>query len=93
MYFWYHLPFCILTLESSQAKIVNIYFSTRNLYILGENTSKYRSGISAVYVHATAFFLKFTQRVTLLLTVSDQEVTLERLISMLWIVQKLYVGA
>ena len=41
MYFWYYLQFFILTLKISQEKIVNIYFSTRNLYILGENTSKY----------------------------------------------------
>ena len=55
MYFWYYLQFCILTLKSSQAKVVNICFSTRNLYILGENTSKYRSRIILVYVHATGF--------------------------------------
>ena len=58
MYFWYNLQFCILTLKSSQAKIVNIYFSTRNLYILGENTSKYRGRIIVVYVHAIVFFSK-----------------------------------
>ena len=39
MHFWYYLQFCILTLKSLQAKIVNVYFSTRNLYILGENQS------------------------------------------------------
>ena len=55
MYFWYYLQFCILTLKSSQAKIVNIYFSTRNLYILGKNASKYRSRTIVVYVHATVF--------------------------------------
>ena len=44
-----------LTLKSLQAKIVNIYFSTRNLYILGENTSKYCSQIIVVNVHATFF--------------------------------------
>ena len=38
-------------------------------------------------------FLKFTQRVTILQTVSNQEVTLKRLISMMRIAQKLYVGA
>ena len=38
-------------------------------------------------------FSKFIQRVTALLTVSNQEVTLKRLISMLPIAQKLYVGA
>ena len=32
-------------LEKFVSKIVNIYFSTRNLYILGENTSKYCSRI------------------------------------------------
>ena len=56
MYFWYYLQFCILTLKISQAKIVNIYFSTRNLYISGENTSKYRNPIIVVYVHATVVF-------------------------------------
>ena len=37
-------------------------------------------------------FSKFIQRVTALLTVSNQEVTLKRLISMLRIARKLYVG-
>ena len=58
MYFWYYLQFFILTLKSSQEKIVNIYFSTRNLYILGENTSKYCSRIIVVHFHATVFFSK-----------------------------------
>ena len=40
-----------------------------------------------------AFILKFTQRVTILRTVSNQEVALKRLISMLPIAQKLYVWA
>ena len=84
--------FFILTLKSSQAKIVSIYFSTRNFYISAENTSTYCSPIIVVHVHATVFFLKFTQPVTILQTVSKQEVTLERLISMLWIAQKLFVG-
>ena len=56
MYFWYYLQFCILTLKSSQTKVVNIYFSTKNVYILGGNTSKYRIRIIVVYVHATVFF-------------------------------------
>ena len=55
MYFLHYLRFCILTLKSSQTKIVNIYFSTRNLYISGKNTSKHRSRIIVVYVHATGF--------------------------------------
>ena len=33
MYFWYYLQFFIFTMNSSQAKNVNIYFSTRNLSI------------------------------------------------------------
>ena len=45
MYFWYYLKFFVLTLKRSKAKIVNIYFSIRNLYILGENTSKYSDGL------------------------------------------------
>ena len=56
MYFWYNLQFFNLTLKSSLAKIVNINFSTRNLYILGENTSKYCSRIIVVHVHATLHF-------------------------------------
>ena len=56
MYFWYYLQFFILTLKSSHTKLVNIYFSTRNLYILGENTSKYCSRLILVYVHASVFF-------------------------------------
>ena len=39
------------------------------------------------------FFLKFTQRVTILQTESNQEVTIKRQICMLRIAQKLYVGA
>ena len=96
MYFSYYtyIHFCfILTLKSSQAKIVNIFFSTRNLYISDENTSKYCSPIIVVHVHGTGCFLKFIQRVTILQAVSNQERTLERLISILWIAQKLYVGA
>ena len=56
MYFWYYLQLYNLTLKTSQAKIENIYFSTRNLYILGENTSKYCSQIILVHVHAIVFF-------------------------------------
>ena len=33
-----------------------MYFSTRNLYILGENTSKYCSQIIVVHDHAIVFF-------------------------------------
>ena len=33
-----------------------MYFPTRNLYILGENTSKYCSRILVVHVHATGLF-------------------------------------
>ena len=40
-----------------------------------------------VHVHATVFFLKFTQCVAILKTVSNQEVTLKRLISVLPIAQ------
>ena len=41
MYFWYYLQFFNLTLKNSLAKIENMYFSNRNLYIFGENTPKY----------------------------------------------------
>ena len=52
MYFWYYLQFFNLTLKKSQAKIENLYFSTRNLYILGEHTSKYCSRIIVGHVLA-----------------------------------------
>ena len=60
---------------------------------MGENTCKYCSRIVIVHVHATVFFLKYTERVTILQTVSNQEVTLKTLKNMLRIAQKLYVGA
>ena len=53
MYFWYYFQFFILTLKSSSAKIINVYFSNRNLYI-----SKYRSRTIVLHVHATVFFSK-----------------------------------
>ena len=56
MHFWYYLQFFVLTLKSSYAKIVNIYFSTRKIVLLGKNTSKYCSRIIVVHVHATVFF-------------------------------------
>ena len=65
IYFWYYLQKFI-------SKNVNKYFSTRNVHS-GENTSKYCSRIIVVYIYATVFFLKFTQRVTILQTVSNQE--------------------
>ena len=43
-------------LEKVIRKIVNINFSTRNLYILGENISIYCSRIIVVHIHATVFF-------------------------------------
>ena len=58
MYFWYYSQFFILALKISQAKILNIYFSTIKLYILGKTTSKYCSPIYVVHVHATVFFSK-----------------------------------
>ena len=39
------------------------------------------------------FFLKYNKRVKILQTISHQEVTLKRLISMLPIAQNLYVGS
>ena len=94
MYFWYYLQFCILTLKNSQAKNVNIYFSTRSLYILGKNTSIYCSPIIVVYVHATGFFKVHPACHNIVYCKRNQNKKyLERLISMLWISQKLYVGA
>ena len=60
---------------------------------MGKNISIYCSRIIVVYVYSNVvvFFIKFSQRVTILQTVSNQEVTLKILISMLLIAQKLYV--
>ena len=66
MYFWYYLQFFILTLKSPQAKIIDIYFSTRKLYILGENTSKYCSRIIVVHVTATVCFFASSRKINLL---------------------------
>ena len=56
---WYGslvLGLCCWYVKSSQAKIVNIYFSTRSFYIFAKNMSKYCSRIIVVHVHATVFF-------------------------------------
>ena len=55
---WYYLQFLNLTLKNSKAKIENIFFSVRNLYILVENTSKYCSRIIVDHVHAIVVFSK-----------------------------------
>ena len=55
----------------------NIFFYQKFVH-LGKNTSIYCSRIIVVHVHATVFFLKFTQRVIILQTVSNQEVTLKK---------------
>ena len=86
-----YLQFFILTLKSSSAKTVNIYFSTRNLYILDENASKYCSQIIVVHVHATDFS-KDRPACHNIVKGKNQEVTLKRLLSMLRIAQKLYCG-
>ena len=44
-----------MNLPRSKRKIVN---NTRNTYVLGQNTSKYRSPIIVVHVYATVFFSK-----------------------------------
>ena len=78
-------------LEKFISKNCQYIFFYQKFVHLGEKTSKYRSRIIVVNVDATVF-LKFTQRVTILQTVSNQEVTLKRLINMLRVAQKLYVG-
>ena len=67
-YYVYLVLFTIFQfdLEKFTSKIENIYFSTRNLYIFGEITSKYCSRIIVAHVHAIVFFLKVIQRVTTL---------------------------
>ena len=78
-------------LETFISKICKYIFFYQNFVHLGENSSKYCSRIIVDHVHETVFS-EFTQRVTILQTVSNQEVTIKRLISMLRIVQKLYLG-
>ena len=80
-------------LEKFISKNCTYVFFDQKFVHLGQNTSIYCSSLIVFHVHATVFFLKFTQPVTILQTVSNQEVTLKRLISMLQIAQKLYVGA
>ena len=58
MYSWYYLHFFHFDLENFTSKNCEYIFSTRNLYILGENTSKYCSRIIVVHVHAIVFFSK-----------------------------------
>ena len=58
----------------------------------GRNTSKDCSRIIVVHVVATVFFLKFTQRATILQTVLNQEVTLKRLISILGLLKSCMLG-
>ena len=49
--------FTIFVYELFKVKLKNVN-NTRNTYILGQNTSKYRSPIIVVHVHATVFFSK-----------------------------------
>ena len=57
MYFWYCLQFFYFTLNTSQAKIENIYFFYQKFVHFGrKNTSKYCSRIIVVHVHAIVFF-------------------------------------
>ena len=83
----YFYIFFVWTFQGQNKEIVN---NTRNTIYLGQNTSKYCNCSSCSCKWSS---LKFTQRVTILRTVSNQEVTLKRLITMLPIAQNLYVGA
>ena len=55
-----------------------IFRLRRKSHSLLDDPRTYCSRITVVHVHATVFFLKFTQRVTILQTVSNQEVTLKK---------------
>ena len=91
MNFWYkntYLQFSLMNFSRSKWKIVN---NTRNTYI-------WVKILLYIVVRCSScsckwFSLKFTQCATVLYAVSNQEVTLKRLISILPIAQKLYVGA
>ena len=52
MFFRFNLQFDLEQFISKNCKHI---FSTRNMYILGENTSKCCSRITEVHVHATVF--------------------------------------
>ena len=70
--------FFYFALEKFISKNCKYIFFYQKFVHLGEYTSKYCSRIIVVHVHATVF-LKFTQRVTILQTVSNQEMTLKEL--------------
>ena len=56
---------CHFDLEMFISKNCKYIFFYLKFVHLGENTSKYCSRIIVVHVHATVFFLKYTQRVTI----------------------------
>ena len=76
-------------LEKFISKNCKYIFFYQKFVHFGENTSTYCSQIIVVQVHTTFF----SQRVTILQSILNQEVTLKRLISMLSYAQKLYVDA
>ena len=63
------------------------------MYILGENTSKYCSQIIVVHVHSTVFFSKVHPMFHNIANGIKPGSDYKRLISMLQIAQRLYVGA
>ena len=80
-------------LEKFVRKNCKYIFFYQKFVHLGKNASKYCSRKIVVLFHATVYFLQFTKRVTIFQTVSNQEVTLKRLISKLRIAQKMFDGA
>ena len=79
----YNFQFVLENVISKNCKYIFFY----KIFVhLGENTSEYCSQIIVVH-SCNLFFLKFTQRVTILQMISNMEVTLKRLISMLRIDQ------
>ena len=66
--FLYYLQFCFWPWNIYKQKLEKYLLFYQKFVHLGENTFPYCSRIIAVHVYVNVFFLKFTQRVTILQT-------------------------
>ena len=92
MYFLVLFTIFHFDLENFISKNCKYIFFYQKFVHLGRNNFVILYSDNCSSCSCNYFFLKFIQRVTILQTVANQEVTLKRLISLLRIVQKLYVG-
>ena len=90
MFFWYYLQFYYFDLEKfTSKKKCKYFFQPENWTIILLNIFSDNGSSCSCNCF---FFQKFTQRVTILQTVSNQEVTLKRLIRMLLIAKSCVLG-